>query len=75
MNRRAARGGVGAGFGSRQVPPGTWLGKFFRGSKMLTVTHIANQAPRPLLLDYRIPEHRPLIYRLLALTPPTPATH
>lgn len=31
--------------------------------------------PEPVILDYRIPEHRPLIYRLLALTPPTPAIH
>lgn len=45
---------------------------------MLTVTHIANPTPEhpaPLILDPRIPHHRPLIRRLMLLAPPTPSIH
>ena len=36
---------------------------------MLTVTHIV----KPIILDPRIPDNRPMIYRLLSLTPPAPS--
>lgn len=71
MTREGVAGGVGAGFGTRWFSPGTLAGNFLRGSKMLTVTHIV----KPIILDPRIPDHRPLIRRLMLLTPPTPSVH
>ncbi len=38
-------------------------------------TLFAAPVERPILLDPRIPHHRPLIRRIMLLTPPTPSIH